>query len=88
MHLVEENTVTEAEVVIYCTPWCPDCRKARAYLRERGIEFVEVDISRDRAAAKRVRAWAGGNETTPTFDIRGTIVVEFDRARLEQFLGS
>jgi glutaredoxin len=86
--LAEEIAMPEADVVMYCTPWCPDCRRARAYLRERGIEFVEVDISRDRAAAKRVRAWAGGNETTPTFDIRGTIVVEFDRARLDQLFGS
>jgi glutaredoxin len=78
----------EADVMMYCTPWCPDCRKARSYLRERGIEFMEVDISRDRAAARRVRAWASGNETTPTFDIRGTIVVEFDRARLDQLFGS
>jgi glutaredoxin len=76
----------EADVVMYCTPWCPDCRKARAYLRERGIEFAEVDISRDRAAAKRVRAWANGSETTPTFDIQGTIVVDFDRERLDRIL--
>lgn len=86
--LAEETAMPEADVVMYCTPWCPDCRKARAYLRERGIEFVEVDISRDRVAAKRVRAWAGGYETTPTFNIRGEIIVDYDRARLDQIFGS
>jgi glutaredoxin len=80
--------VPEADVVMYCTPWCPDCREARAYLRARGIEFVEVDISRDSAAAKRVRDWAGGNKTTPTFDIRGTIIVDYDRERLDQVFGN
>ncbi len=76
-----------ADVVIYCTPWCPDCRRVRAYLSEHGISYVEVDISRDRAAAQRVRAWAGGSETTPTFNIKGTIIVGFDPARLNEVLG-
>ncbi|GAB4533222.1 MAG: hypothetical protein Kow0063_14910 [Anaerolineae bacterium] len=83
----EVKPAPTADVIIYCTPWCPACRRARAYLEEHGIEYVEVDISTDRAAAERVRGWANGNETTPTFDIKGTIVVDFDRARLDQVLG-
>jgi hypothetical protein len=31
-----------------------------------------------------VRGWAGGNETTPTFDIHGKIVVSFDRGKLDR----
>jgi glutaredoxin len=76
-----------ADVVMYCTPWCPDCRRARAYLKERNIAYVEVDISRDRVAAQRVRGWANGNETTPTFNIKGTIIVNFDQAKVNQALG-
>ncbi len=76
-----------ADVVMYCTPWCPDCRRARAYFKEHNIAYVEVDISRDRAAAQKVREWANGNETTPTFNIKGTIIVNFDRAKVNQALG-
>ncbi len=76
------------DVVMYCTPWCPDCRRARAYFLERQIAVAEVDISRDRAAAQRVKGWAGGNETTPTFSIKGRIVVGFDKAKLEELLPS
>ena len=83
-----ENAAPDADVVLYCTPWCPSCRRARAYLQTRGIEYVEIDISRDRAAAQRVRGWANGNETTPTFDIRGTVVVDYNQARLDEILGS
>jgi glutaredoxin len=75
-----------ADVVLYCTPWCPSCPRARTYLKERGISFLEVDISRDREAARRVRGWANGNETTPTFDIKGTVIVDFDRTKVEQAL--
>jgi glutaredoxin len=75
------------DVLMYCTAWCPDCRRARAWLKERGIQYVEVDITRDRAAAQKVRGWANGNETTPTFNVKGTVIVNFDEARLKKALG-
>jgi len=76
-----------ADVVLYCTQWCPSCRRARAYLKEHNIEYVEVDITRDREAAKRVRGWANGNETTPTFNINGKIIVDFRLDQVNQALG-
>jgi glutaredoxin len=79
--------VPQGNLIMYCTPWCSTCRQARAYLAQNGIAYTEVDISKDRAAAAKVRGWANGNETTPTFDIQGTIIVDFDQARLRAALG-
>jgi len=76
-----------AAVIMYCTSWCPGCRRARQWLKEEGIPYLEIDITKDRAAAARVRGYANGNETTPTFDINGTIIVEFDKAKVEKALG-
>ena len=39
------------------------------------------------AAAAKVHGRANGNETTPTFDVNGTIIVDFDQARLRAALG-
>jgi glutaredoxin len=77
----------EADVIMYCTPWCPGCRRAKAYFNGLNITYAEIDITRDREAAARVRGWANGNETTPTFDINGTIIVEFDKAKVDKALG-
>lgn len=77
----------QADVVMYCTSWCPACRRARVYLAANNIPFAEVDITRDRQAAQRVRGWANGNETTPTFNIRGKIIVGFDERKLDEALG-
>ena len=74
-------------MIIYCTPWCPGCRRAKAYFNGLNISYAEIDITRDRAAAARVRGWANGNETTPTFDIKGTIIVDFDKAKVDKALG-
>ena len=77
----------EAEVVMYCTAWCPGCRKAQIFFKANGIPYVEIDITRDREAAARVRGWANGNETTPTFNIRGQILVDYDERKLAKALG-
>jgi glutaredoxin len=77
----------DAEVVMYCTSWCPGCRRARVYFEANNIAFTEVDITRDRDAAARVRGWADGNETTPTFNIRGQILVGFEERKLDEVLG-
>jgi glutaredoxin len=82
-----EDMESKAGVVLYCTPWCPGCRLARDFLNRHGIPHMEIDISSDRNAAKLVRGWANGNETTPTFNIRGTIVVDWDQRRVARLLG-
>jgi len=64
-------------IILYCTTWCPACRKARLWLEDRDLEFTVIDVDRDPAAAAKVRGWANGNLTTPTFDIDGTIVVDY-----------
>jgi glutaredoxin len=78
---------SETLVKLYCTPWCPACRRARAYLREHEIPFTEINIAHDREAARQVRSWANGNETTPAFQIGERIIIEFRRAELDELLG-
>jgi len=83
----ESSVEPVGDVVIYCTQWCPGCRRAKALFAEHGIQYTEIDITRDRKAAARVREWAKGNETTPTFNIRGEILVDYNQGKLEKLLG-
>ena len=83
----QDDNGKQPALVMYCTDWCPGCRRARVYLKENNIAFREVNIARDRAAAAQVRTWTGGYETTPTFDIKGSIVVTFDVEKINQLLG-
>ncbi|MBN1536057.1 MAG: redoxin domain-containing protein [Anaerolineales bacterium] len=87
-NLEADSTVEPVgDIVMYCTQWCPNCRRARAFFADQGIKYTEIDITRDRKAAARVRGWASGNETTPTFDIRGEILIDYDQIKLEKLLG-
>jgi glutaredoxin len=73
-------------VVMYCTSWCSDCRKAREWLISNEIEYTEVDVTTNRKASEWVRQQADGNLTTPIFDIDGVIVVDYDLEKLSSIL--
>jgi glutaredoxin len=90
--VVEEKPLPEGwdpelDLIMYCTDWCPACRRARVFLKQYGIKYKEVNVSRDRDAAALVRSWNDGAETTPTFNVKGTIVSNFRRPRLMELLG-
>ncbi len=57
------------------------------YFREKGIAYKEIDVSQDREAAmEMVRK---SNQTgVPVVDIRGNIVVGFNRKRIEELLAA
>ncbi len=82
----KQEVPEEADITMYCNRWCPDCRKARAWLAHHGIEYVEVDVTRHMDAAEKVREWANGKLVTPTFDINGTIVVNWDEKKMKEML--
>ncbi len=72
-------------VTVYSTPSCPWCTTLKNYLKERGIPYTDVDVSRDmRAAEDLVRR--SGQRGVPQTDINGQIVVGFDKARLNHLL--
>lgn len=36
-----------SKIVMYTASWCPDCKRSKAFLDDRGIEHLEVDIGKD-----------------------------------------
>jgi glutaredoxin len=73
-------------IILYCTSWCPDCRRARNWLRTHNLEYTEIDIDQDPDASARVRTWGKGFRITPTFDIHGVIIQNFDEKKLSEAL--
>lgn len=73
-------------VVLYCTSWCPACRRARTWLDERSIPYTEININSDPEAVQQVLKWNNGNRTTPTFNINGDVFANFDAQKLLEVL--
>ena len=59
-------TAAPAAVTQYTTTWCGYCMRLKKLMQREGIEYAEVDIERDPAAAELVMQANGGNRTVPT----------------------
>ena len=75
--------VTEP-ITMYTTMWCPDCRRAKSFLKERGVEFREVNIESDESAEAVVIKANNGKRKVPTFEVgdRYFACSPFDAAQL------
>jgi glutaredoxin 3 len=73
-------------VIVFSTPTCTFCRQAKSYLRQQGVRFRDVDVSRDPAAARDMQR-RSGQQGVPVIDIGGKIVVGFDRPKVDKLLG-
>jgi len=78
-------------VIIYGASWCGPCHQAAAYLKRRGVPFIEKDIEQDGGAAREMQAklatagMRGGS--IPVIDVRGKMLVGFDERAMERALG-
>jgi mycoredoxin len=59
------------EVILYSTSWCCDCRRAKAFLRDRGVAFREVNIDDAPEAEKIVLEANNGRRKVPTLEVEG-----------------
>ena len=54
---------------MYSTTWCPDCQRAKDFLRRRGVEFDEINIEQDPDAEDLVIEVNQGRRRVPTIKV-------------------
>ena len=52
-------------IEIYTTPTCPYCSRAKALLKEKGVDYTETDVSADSALRDAMTQRADGRRTVP-----------------------
>ncbi len=73
---------------MYSTRWCGDCLMARTVLDREGVDYEEIDIEEDPAAAATVLDINGGYMSVPTLIFPdGRVLVEPNRRVLLSALG-
>ncbi len=61
------------DVLLYTTSWCPYCHRAKTLLREKGVQWNELDIEAD-PVHRQAMTEASGRDTVPQIFINGTHV--------------
>ena len=72
-------------IKIYSTPTCPWCKKAKAYLTEKGIAFESLNVADDTKAQEEMIK-ISGQMGVPVIDIDGTIIIGFDKPKIDELL--
>lgn len=87
-----EGTVEKggALVTVYGAGWCGVCKTAKAWLKQRGVPYVERDVEQDPGASDELarRAAEAGLHPNgiPVIDVAGELMVGFDAQALGRLL--
>ncbi|GAI87517.1 unnamed protein product [marine sediment metagenome] len=75
----------EKNVVIYSLPTCPHCKRAKEYLSQKGISYVDYDVGKDKVRAKEMIEKSGQMDT-PVILVDDEMVVGFNQSKLNKLL--
>src|SRR5436190_23731042 len=73
------------DITLYSRAWCSWCIDAKEYLTERGYQFTEIDVGRDREAYEEMRELSD-QTYVPTLVADDEVLANFDTDQLEKFL--
>jgi glutaredoxin 3 len=65
--------MSEPEVLMYATSWCPYCSRARQLLEMKGVKFREIDLD-EQPEARAEMIKRSGRRTVPQIFIGDTHV--------------
>jgi len=65
--------VTRPKVRMYATGWCPYCERARRLLKQKNVDFEEIDVEA-RPEARTEMTARSGRRTVPQIFIGETLV--------------
>jgi glutaredoxin 3 len=75
----------DAKIKVYSTPTCPYCYMVKDFLKSKGVEFEDIDVSSNRNAAREMISKTGMT-AVPQIEINGKMIIGFDREALESEL--
>ncbi len=76
------------QIIVYGAPWCPDCRRSKAFLTEQRVPFTWIDVDEDEAGRRYIEELQGGGRTIPTIVFPdGSYLLEPSNAELAEKLG-
>ena len=74
-------------ILLYGADWCPDCRRAKNFLKENNITYTFIDVDLDKEATAKVEAINNGKRIIPTVIIKGKSYTNPENIELASVLG-
>jgi len=72
-------------VIVYSATWCAFCHGAKAYFDKLGVKYEDRDVEKDIKFAQEA-VEKSGQMGIPVIDIDATVILGFDRPRIDAAL--
>ena len=72
-------------MTVYIKSFCPWCKEAIAWLDQHGYRYEVREVLQDPEAMARMRE-ISGQSLTPTLEVDGKVLADFDTGQLSAFL--
>lgn len=72
-------------VKVYSTVTCPYCDMAKNYLKQKGVEYFDVNVGEDANEAREM-VQKSGQMGVPVIDFNGSIIIGFNRPALDKLI--
>jgi len=80
-----ENAKIQPRIRIFSTSTCPYCVTLKEFLKEKGFEFVDIDVSQDEKALEEMTKKTE-QFGVPVIDIDNKWIVGFDKEKISKLL--
>lgn len=87
MLFIGKRFVIRSQIMIkvYSTPTCAYCVTLKKFLKEKNVEFKDIDVSADEKSLQEM-VDCSGQMGVPVVDVNGQIVVGFNRNKIMELL--
>jgi len=72
-------------VKVYSTNFCPYCKMAKEFLKEKNISFEDINVQENKEAAREMIE-KSGQTGVPVIEIDGQIVIGFNLEQIKKLL--
>lgn len=77
--------VLEKNIIVYTTPICPMCEKAKNFLEQEGYDYQEVDITKDKDKRDELIEKTG-QTNVPVIEISDEVIIGFNKNKMLEAL--
>ncbi|TXG76538.1 glutaredoxin family protein [Patescibacteria group bacterium] len=75
------------QIIVYSASWCAFCHAAKQYFDKLGVAYTERDVEQNPQYAEE-SVEKSGQMGIPVIDINGTVIVGFDRPKIDAALAA
>ena len=82
---MEEGKKNQKRITVFSTPVCPYCITLKVFLKDKGFDFEDVDVSQDEKKKEEIIKKTGKMQA-PIIEIDDQLIVGFDKEKISQLL--